>query len=171
MTRERLRDKEGGTVCDSLCLITGNCMYANTKHAVCMYVCIHTVLLSCFYAFDCVCSACAHACVSEFCMRLFLLPKDTLCVCLVYGLVGLVDVLHGDGVRELVEHPLLESLQPLVVMAAAHKLLILQRGWGWEGSRGQRGVSLTSSGRELQLQPQLQTPPRTGPVTSLNGIE
>lgn len=58
--------------------------------------------------------------------------KDTLRVCLVYGLVGLVDVLHGDGVRELVEHPLLESLQPLVVMAAAHKLLILQRKGGEE---------------------------------------
>lgn len=53
--------------------------------------------------------------------------KDTLCVCLVYGLVGLVYVLHGDGVGELVEHPLLECLQPLVVMASAHKLLILQR--------------------------------------------
>lgn len=52
--------------------------------------------------------------------------KDTLCVCLVYGLVGLVYVLHGDGVGELVEHPLLERLQPLVVMASAHKLLILQ---------------------------------------------
>lgn len=41
-------------------------------------------------------------------------------------------MLHGDGVRELVEHPLLESLQPLVVMAAAHKLLILQRKEGEE---------------------------------------
>lgn len=58
----------------------------------------------------------SHACV-----------KDTLRVSLVDGLVGLVDVLHGDGVRELVEHPLLERLQPLVVMAAAHKLLVLQR--------------------------------------------
>lgn len=54
--------------------------------------------------------------------------KDTLCVRLVYGLVRLVDMLHGDGVGELVEHPLLESLQPLVVVAAAHKLLILHRG-------------------------------------------
>lgn len=54
------------------------------------------------------------------------LPKDTLRVSLVYGLVGLVDVLHGDGVGELVEHPLLEGLQPLVVVAAAHKLLVLQ---------------------------------------------
>lgn len=56
----------------------------------------------------------------------FCLVKDTLCICLVYGLVRLVDVLHSDGVRKLVEHPLLESLQPLVVMAAAHKLFILQ---------------------------------------------
>ena len=54
--------------------------------------------------------------------------KDTLCICLVYGLVWLINVLHGDGMRKLVEHPLLESLQPLVVMAAAHKLLVLQ--WG-----------------------------------------
>lgn len=51
--------------------------------------------------------------------------KDTLRVGLVDGLVGLVDVLHGDGVGELVEHPLLERLQPLVVMAATHKLLVL----------------------------------------------
>lgn len=92
--------------------------------------------------------------------------KDTLCVCLVYGLVWLVDVLHGDGVGKLVKHPLLESLQPLIVMAAAHKLLILQRM-----RRVQHGVSLTSSGHIVQLQPHLQTPPRTGPVTSLNGIE
>lgn len=67
------------------------------------------------------------------------LAKDTLCVCLVYGLVGLVDVLHGDGVGELVKHPLLESLQSLVVMAAAHKLLILQRVVvGWVGGGGEQ---------------------------------
>lgn len=54
--------------------------------------------------------------------------KDTLRVGLVDGLVWLVNVLHGDGVGELIEHPLLEGLQPLVVMAAAHKLLVLQRG-------------------------------------------
>lgn len=53
--------------------------------------------------------------------------KDTLRVGLVDGLVGLVDVLHGDGVGELVEHPLLEGFQPLVVMAAAHELLVLQK--------------------------------------------
>lgn len=63
--------------------------------------------------------------------------QDTLRVGLVYGLVGLVDVLHGDGVGELVEHPLLESLQPLVVMAAAHKLLVLQSGGG--GRREEEG--------------------------------
>lgn len=91
--------------------------------------------------------------------------KDTLCICLVYGLVWLVDVLHGDGMGKLIEHPLLESLQPLIVMAAAHKLLILQRT-----SRGQHGVSLTSSGGTLQMQPHLHTP-RTGYVTSLNGTE
>lgn len=82
--------------------------------------------------------------------------KDTLRVGLVDGLVGLVDVLHGDGVGELVEHPLLERLQPLVVMAAAHKLLVLwqRRGRGRRG-RGQRGVSLTSGGGSAQLHPGL----------------
>lgn len=78
------------------------------------------------------------------------LDKDTLCICLVYGLVGLVDVLHGDGVGELVEHPLLERLQPLVVVAAAHKLLILQG----ERQKPVSGVSLTSSGGTAQLQRQ-----------------
>lgn len=82
--------------------------------------------------------------------------KDTLRLCLVDSLVRLVDVLHGDGVGELVEHPLLERLQPLVVMATAHKLLILQRQDGeW---RGQRRVRLTSSGSTAQLQPSLSTP-------------
>lgn len=85
------------------------------------------------------------------------MAKDTLSVCLVYGLVWLVDVLHGDGMGKLIEHPLLESLQPLVVMAAAHKLLILQRR-----TRRQSGVSLTSSGAELQLQPEPRTSSRTG---------
>lgn len=91
-----------------------------------------------------------------------LLPEDTLRVGLVYGLVGLVDVLHGDGVGELVEHPLLEGLQPLVVVAAAHKLLVLQsgaeerRGGGgseWE-RRKQHRVILASGGGGAQLQPQ-----------------
>lgn len=90
--------------------------------AACIIMFPHVCLLS-------MNDACVHA-------RVLILqePKDTLCVCLVYGLVWLVDVLHGDGVGELVEHPLLESLQPLVVMAAAHKLLVLQRG----GRGGQR---------------------------------
>lgn len=52
--------------------------------------------------------------------------KDTLSLGLVDGLVRLVDVLHGDGVGELIQHALLEGLQPLIVMATAHKLLILQ---------------------------------------------
>lgn len=95
------------------------------------------------------------------------IAKDTLRFRLVYGLVWLVYVLHGDGVGELVEHPLLERLQPLVVMAAAHKLLILQ----WELGKKQGGVSLTSSGGRLKLQHHPKAPPRTGPVTSLNGSE
>lgn len=65
-----------------------------------------------------------HACEAA---RSHACTKDTLRIGLVDGLIGLVDVLHGDGVGELVEHPLLECLQPLVVMAAAHKLLVLQR--------------------------------------------
>lgn len=44
---------------------------------------------------------------------------------LVDGLVRLVGVLHCDGMRELIEHALLERLQTLVVMTTAHKLLIL----------------------------------------------
>lgn len=51
---------------------------------------------------------------------------DTLSVRLEDGLVGLVGVLHGDGVGKLVQHPLLEGLQPLVVMPAAHELLVLE---------------------------------------------
>ena len=60
------------------------------------------------------------------CVCLDVCVKDTLRLSLVNGLVGLVDVLHGDGVGELVQHPLLKSLQALVVMATTHKLLILQ---------------------------------------------
>lgn len=51
--------------------------------------------------------------------------EDTLGFSLVDGLVRLVGVLHGDGMRELIEHALLERLQTLVVMTTAHKLLIL----------------------------------------------
>lgn len=84
------------------------------------------------------------------------LAEDTLRVRLVDGLVGLVDVLHGDGVGELVEHSLLEGLQPLVVVAAAHKLLVLQgRGEEEKGrERKQDGVILPSGGGGVQLQPQ-----------------
>lgn len=51
---------------------------------------------------------------------------DTLRLGLEDGLVGLVGVLHGDRVRELGQHPLLEGLEPLVVMPPTHKLLVLQ---------------------------------------------
>lgn len=94
-----------------------------------------------------------HACEAA---RSHACTKDTLGVGLVDGLVGLVDVLHGDGVGELVEHPLLESLQPLVVMAAAHKLLVLQRREGRREEKGgeeKHGVSLTSSGHSAHLHP------------------
>lgn len=72
--------------------------------------------------------------------------KDTLSVGLVDGLVGLVDVLHGDGVGELVKHPLLEGFQPLVVMAAAHELLVLQKK-----KMAKRWSVLTSGGGSAQL--------------------
>lgn len=50
---------------------------------------------------------------------------DTLSLCLEDGLVWLVGMLHGDGMGELVQHPLLEGLQSFVVMPSTHKLLIL----------------------------------------------
>lgn len=50
---------------------------------------------------------------------------DTLSFRLEDGLVGLVGVLHGDGVGKLAEHPLLEGLQPLVVMPSTNELLVL----------------------------------------------
>lgn len=50
------------------------------------------------------------------------------------GVVGLVGMLHGDGLREFPQHPLLKVLQPFVVIAAADKLLVLRGGgdtaWG-----------------------------------------
>lgn len=52
--------------------------------------------------------------------------RDTLSLRLEDGLIGLVGVLHSDGVGELVQHSLLEGLQSLVVMPSAHKLLILR---------------------------------------------
>lgn len=51
---------------------------------------------------------------------------DTLSFRLEDGLIGLVGMLHGDGVGELVQHSLLEGLQSLIVMPSAHKLLILE---------------------------------------------
>ena len=51
--------------------------------------------------------------------------KDTLGVTLQDGVIRVVGVLHGNGLRELAEHPLLEGLQPLVVVAPAHVLFVL----------------------------------------------
>lgn len=51
---------------------------------------------------------------------------DTLRLGLEDGLVRLVGVLHGNGMGELIQHPLLEGLQPFVVMPSTHKLLILR---------------------------------------------
>lgn len=51
--------------------------------------------------------------------------QDTLGVRLQNGFVGLVRVLHGDGLREFSQHPLLKGLKSFVVMTATHKLLIL----------------------------------------------
>lgn len=45
---------------------------------------------------------------------------------MVDGLVWLVGMLHGDGMREFIEHALLESFQTLIVMTTAYKLLILK---------------------------------------------
>lgn len=80
--------------------------------------------------------------------------KDTLSLGLVDGLVRLVDVLHGDGVGELIQHALLEGLQPLIVMATAHKLLILQtrHRQHQRQKRDSTGVSMTSSGQLEYLQ-------------------
>jgi hypothetical protein len=50
---------------------------------------------------------------------------DTLSLCLEDGLVGLVGMLHGDGMGELVQHSLLEGLQSFIVMPSTYKLLIL----------------------------------------------
>lgn len=53
------------------------------------------------------------------------LLKDTLSVTLQNCLVRLVGVLHGNSLWEFTQHPLLEGLQPLVVVAAADKLFVL----------------------------------------------
>ena len=52
--------------------------------------------------------------------------KDTLSIALQDGVVWLVGVLHGDGLWKFSQHPLLEVLEPLVVVAAANKLLVLE---------------------------------------------
>ena len=51
----------------------------------------------------------------------------TLSVPLQDGLVGLVGVLHGHGLRELSQHPLLDGFQPLVVVATTHELFVLEK--------------------------------------------
>ena len=52
--------------------------------------------------------------------------KDTLSVALQDGVVRLVGVLHGDSLGKFSQHPLLEVLQPFVVVASANKLLVLE---------------------------------------------
>lgn len=73
------------------------------------------------YRFSLVCvvyvSMCKRVCVTR---------EDTLGFGLVDRLVRLVGVLHGNGMREFIEHALLEGFQALVVMTTTHKLLILQ---------------------------------------------
>ena len=54
-----------------------------------------------------------------------LLLRDTLGVALQDGLVGLIRVLHGDGLGEFSQHPLLEGLQPFVVVASTDELFVL----------------------------------------------
>lgn len=54
------------------------------------------------------------------------LGVDTLSFRLEDGLIRLVGMLHSDGVGELIQHSLLEGLQPFVVMPSTHKLLILE---------------------------------------------
>ena len=170
-TRQRLWGAEG-------CVMPNYRWLCACKHKaiwqyvwVCVWVdfclCMYTVLLSCHD----VCSAWLHSSVRELSLSLYIyiyICKDTLRVRLVYGLVRLVDVLHGDGVRELVEHSLLESLQPLVVMAAAHKLLILQRNGGRADSVG-LAWHLVAAPCDCSLGCKLHQ--GQGPVTSFNGIE
>lgn len=43
------------------------------------------------------------------------------------GVVRLVGMLHGNGLRKLSQHPLLEVLKPLVVITTTDKLLVLQK--------------------------------------------
>lgn len=53
--------------------------------------------------------------------------KDTLSVTLQNGFVWMVRVLHGYGLREFSQHPLLEGLQTLIVVTAADELFVLQK--------------------------------------------
>lgn len=52
---------------------------------------------------------------------------DTLCFCLKDGLIWLISMLHSNGMWELIQHSLLEGLQPFIVMSSANKFLILSR--------------------------------------------
>lgn len=60
--------------------------------------------------------------------ELALSQKDTLGITLQYGVIGVVWVLHCDGLGELAQHPLLEGFQPLIVVAPTHILFVLQEG-------------------------------------------
>lgn len=53
--------------------------------------------------------------------------EDTLSVTLQNGVIRLVGVLHGNGLRKFSQHPLLEVLEPLVVITTTDKLLVLQK--------------------------------------------
>lgn len=50
----------------------------------------------------------------------------TLSVSLQDGFIWLVGMLHGDGLWEFSQHPLLEGFQSLVVMATANILFVLE---------------------------------------------
>lgn len=65
--------------------------------------------------------------------HLFLLLEDTLCITLQNGLVWLIGVLHRNGLWEFSQHPLLEGLQPFVVMATTDKLFVLE----WRKEKGE----------------------------------
>lgn len=59
---------------------------------------------------------------------------DTLCFCLKDGLIWLISMLHSNGMWELIQHSLLEGLQPFIVMSSANKFLILS-GTGKQKAR------------------------------------
>lgn len=56
-----------------------------------------------------------------------MIQKDTLSVTLQDGVVGLVGMLHGDGLWKFPQHPLLKVFEPFVVITATDKLLVLQK--------------------------------------------